>query len=363
MSETLPGGGRHAAVLALAEQMLAIDSVTGEERELCDWIEQRLRAVDPWRLLRAENSLCVVPRELDPSRSTLMLIGHLDTVPGHDHNPVRRQGDRLFGLGASDMQAADAVLLSALERARRHPARHNLVGVLYSREEGSFDTSEMPLVYAAARPFFDATDLAVCLEPTDNRIELGCLGTCHAQVVFTGTRAHSARPWQGENAIHKAAGLLLRLADWGRRECVFDGLKFYEVMSATTAASRGARNVVPDRFELNVNFRFAPDRDAAAVRAELTRVVGDQGSFEIVDFCPAGRVCGDNRLLAELRVAGGDPEVCAKQAWTDVGRLSHLGIDAINWGPGATSQAHQAGEWVSVAAVVAAIETLERWLW
>ena len=67
----------------------------------------------------------------------------------------------------------------------------------------------------------------------------------------------------------------------------------------------------------------------------------------------------DNDLLAELLEAAGQPEVRAKQAWTDVGRLSHLGIDAINWGPGATAQAHQDGEWIRIDAIEHAIRVLE----
>ena len=67
--------------------------------------------------------------------------------------------------------------------------------------------------------------------------------------------------------------------------------------------------------------------------------------------------------MHELRAAAGDPPYAAKQAWTDVGRFTALGIDAINWGPGATSQAHQAGEWVDVREVLRAVDSLERWLW
>jgi succinyl-diaminopimelate desuccinylase len=119
---------------------------------------------------------------------------------------------------------------------------------------------------------------------------------------------------------------------------------------------------VPDEFVLNVNYRFSPDKDEAAVRARLADLIGDQATWELLDFCPAGRVCGDNALLQDLRTAAGDIEVRAKQAWTDVGRLSNLGIDAVNWGPGATAQAHQAGDWVSIAAIESALATLNAWI-
>lgn len=348
--------------LALTEELLAIPSETGGEAAITDFIEERLAACEPHALVRAGLNLCVATRAMDPSKRTVMLLGHTDTVPGLDDNPVRREGDRLFGLGASDMKAADAVIIETLLRNRDEPFRHNVVGVLYASEESSYDASGMPEIHAAARPWFDQADLAICMEPTDNQIELGCLGTSHARVAFEGMRAHSARPWQGDNAIHKAAGLLLRLA---AREPVtheYHGLQFVEVMSATMVDYRGARNVVPDQCTINVNYRFPPAMTRAEVEHALTELVAGEASFEIVDFCPAGRVCGDNALVAELTHAAGGAEVRAKQAWTDVGRLSHLGLDAINWGPGTVAQAHQKGEWVLVSEIARSVETLARWL-
>jgi succinyl-diaminopimelate desuccinylase len=350
------------ALLELTEQLLAIASPVGDEQRIADFVEQRIAAERPHALIRSGHSLCFAMRALEPERRTVMLVGHLDTVPQIEPNPVRRDGDRLYGLGASDMKAADALILELLFTSRTRPPRHNLIGVLYAKEEGPYQLSEMPLLLAAARDWFARTDLAICMEPTDNRIELGCLGTSHAKLTLLGQRAHSARPWQGVNAIHKGAGLLARLA--ARQPIVHEreGLRFVEVMSATMVSFRGARNVVPDRFEVNINYRFPPGKAPADVRAAFDELAAGEAEVEVVEICPAGRVCADNPLVQDLRAVS-RAEVCAKQAWTDVGRLSHAGIDAINFGPGATAQAHQAGEWVSIAALRAAADTMRRWLW
>ena len=355
--------GRAASrVLDLAEELLRIDSVIGEERRICDFLEARFRGRSPHAITRASNSLCIEPRAPRKGVRTVLLVGHVDTVPALSPNPVRRDGDRLHGLGASDMKAADAVLIDVLERAIVEEPRHDVVGVLYAREEGPYAENEMALIAPAARDAFGRVDLAICLEPTDGQIELGCLGTSHATLWFHGRRAHSARPWQGDNAIHRAGGLLERLRALDPVPVRFGDLEFVESMSAVGITFRGARNVIPDRCGVEVNFRFAPGRDEASVRAAFEELASGEASVELTDYCPAGRVCADNALLAELRRVAGDPPVAAKQAWTDVGRLSAMGTDAVNWGPGSKSQAHQQGEWVDVREVLRSAAILDGWL-
>ena len=53
-------------------------------------------------------------------------------------------------------------------------------------------------------PVIDEAALIICLEPTDNTLQLGCLGNLVARVVFEGRSAHSARPWLGVNAVKLA---------------------------------------------------------------------------------------------------------------------------------------------------------------
>jgi succinyl-diaminopimelate desuccinylase len=348
-------------VLELCEKILAVESVTGNEQELCDWIAGHLhgRGVE---LLRAGDNLWFVPRALDAGKRTLALVGHIDTVPGFGPNPVRREGDKLYGLGASDMKAACAVMLALGEEAAQKPPHHNLVCVFYAKEEGPFAASGMPEILAAAGERLRGVDLAICMEPTNNALELGCMGTLHAKVTFSGKRAHSARPWQGENAIHKAAGFLAVLNGLQPREVCFGGLSFYEVLSATMVEFRGARNVIPDRFTLNVNYRFAPGKDLEMAQRDVLGLVGGVAEVEFTDLCPAGKVCGENVVLRDLESSVGALPRKAKQAWTDVGRLSHLGVDAVNFGPGLTAQAHQDGEYVLVGDVVWCWEKLRGWL-
>lgn len=372
MTDTFDSAGA-TALERLALQLLAIPSVIEHEAELADWSERWARERRFFGSTRAGENLALQPREFRPGRRRVLLLGHLDTVPESGPNPARLEGERIYGLGASDMKGGDALLLHLLARAVHDEPRHDLVGVLYAREEGPFAGSGLPEIMAAAPGAFAETDLVIAMEPTDNRLELGCLGTMHTSVRFEGQRAHSARPWQGRNALHMAAPLLAHVAAQAPRDVCFHGLTFREVISATMLHFEGARNVVPGACTVNLNFRFGPDRESdeacAYVEALVRDAVGDallqQGlvTFEHTDLCPSGKVCGDNELLMELeQAAGGALERAAKQAWTDVGRLSQYGLDAINFGPGSTSQAHQVGEWAERAKLEQARVLLERWL-
>jgi succinyl-diaminopimelate desuccinylase len=353
------------ALAARAEALCAIPSPIGEEKALCDEVERWARASFA-AVRRVKNSLVVLADgpARDPQRPLVLLAGHLDTVPIHADDagkPPARTAGKLVAPGASDMKSGLAVAMELAGRLPR-PARFcDLALVLYSREEGPFAENELGDVLREASEIRDAA-LAICLEPTDNRLMLGCVGSIHATLVFTGRSAHSARPWQGENAAHKAGDLLAALARTEPREVASGGLTFREVMSVTRIEAGRARNVLPDRCVLNVNFRFAPGKAMEAAAEELRRYGERFGaSVELTDLSPACPAFADHPLVERLRQRA-EAAVEPKQAWTDVARLAAAGIPAVNFGPGATSQSHQQGEWAEIAALEDCYRMLERFL-
>jgi succinyl-diaminopimelate desuccinylase len=138
---------------------------------------------------------------------------------------------------------------------------------------------------------------------------------------------------------------------------IVEGHTFYEVMSATLARGGRARNVVAESFELNVNYRFAPGKAVAAAQQDLVDFVAGRAEVSFIDLAPSGRLCGANPWFQSLERLSGRPAE-AKQAWTDVARFSELGVDAVNFGPGETAQAHQRDESASVEALQHAFDTL-----
>ena len=317
-----------------------IPSVTGAERALAEHVAAR--HAGRWPLARLGNSL-VFGGPTGPGRPLVALFGHLDTIAGEPAAP-QVLPDRLVALGASDMKSGLAIMSVLMDERAPGDAPHDLAFVFYDREEGPYaDNGLGPLLEEL--PWKSSITLAFCLEPSANRLQLGCLGALHARVTFRGRRAHSARPWEGENAVHKAGRLLSALQARAPREVAFGGLVYREVVSATLAEGGHARNVVPDRFTLNLNARFAPGRTLAEAMDEVRALAHDADAVEFTDLCPSGDVPTGHPWLALLTSRLGlVPE--PKQAWTDVARLSTLGIPAVNLGPGEPAQAHQAGEWV-----------------
>jgi succinyl-diaminopimelate desuccinylase len=318
-------------------------SVTGAEKELCDDLAARISTSPGWETERISNNLAVRRSEPDPSRQRIVLAGHLDTVPEPEGGiEVRVDGDRVYGRGASDMKAGDAMMLALLEGVAWEEARFEPAFVFYEREEGPYAENGLEAVFAGCPWVLDA-GLALVPEPTSAALEVGCVGTSQVEVTFSGRSAHAARPWQGENALTKAGEFLTALHERQAEKVVVEGLPFYEVLTPTVARGGRANNVVPDSFVINVNYRFAPGKELEDVGRLFGELAGDSATYEVVDFAPSGPVNLDNPLLQELIETG--LEVRPKQAWTDVARFSERGVAAANFGPGLPSQAHQEAEY------------------
>jgi succinyl-diaminopimelate desuccinylase len=348
-------------------ELLALPCVTGEEGPIAAWLEERYAGRGE-RVRRAANSLVV--GGAGDGRPVVLLVGHTDVVPPTPADrDARRDGDRIIGRGASDMKAGLAVAMDCFERPALRGGPYDLILVAYAGEEGSHEGNELGPVLTAM-PDLAGADLAIVLEPTDLTVQLGCMGAMHAEITFGGRAAHSARPWHGDNALTKAGAFLHELHHLEPQDVTVDGLSFREVFTATrawtggptsTGAEHNARNVVPAAFTVNVNYRFAPDKDLAAAEARVAELVHGRAEIEVVDRAPAGRPRRDAPLV-EAFVRAVDAPVEPKQAWTDVARFSEIGVPALNYGPGLTAQAHQAGEYVPEENVVTALRAVENFL-
>ena len=351
----LPGLDLAQDPVALTAALVDVPSVSGTEEPLADLVEHALRQVAGLTVLREGNSL-VARTELGRERRVL-LAGHLDTVPIADNLPSRRDGDLLYGCGTSDMKSGDAVLLH-LAATLAEPA-YDLTFVLYDNEEVEADKNGLKRLVDTRRALLEA-DLAVLMEPTDGQVEAGCQGTLRVRATVPGRRAHSARGWLGDNAIHAAASLLTRLVAYDARSVEIDGCTYREGLNAVRIDGGVAGNVVPDACTVLVNFRFAPDRSEQQAYDHVREVLGEW-EVELTDSAP-GALPGLSAPAAQhfVQAIGGTP--VAKYGWTDVARFAALGIPAVNFGPGDPNLAHTREEHVDVRKIVSAERALRSYL-
>jgi succinyl-diaminopimelate desuccinylase len=340
----------------LTAQLVDVPSVSLGEKALADLVEGALRGLGHLRVERDGDS--VVAWTETGRAERVVLAGHLDTVPIADNLPSRLDEDGLlWGCGTSDMKAGIAVQLR-LAATLKAPNR-DLTFVFYDAEEIAAEFNGLKRL-VERHPEWLAGDFAVLLEPTGGRVDGGCQGTLRVRVETTGRRAHSARSWLGENAIHKAAPILARLASYEPRRVEIDGLVYPEGLNAVLIEGGHAGNVIPDSCAVTVNYRFAPDQNEAEA---LERVREIFAGFEVVltDSAPGALPGLSHPAAAAFVEAIGTPPA-AKEAWTDVARFSALGIPAVNYGPGDPTLAHTREENVSVAAVLEAENKLRHWL-
>lgn len=334
-------------LLARAAALVDVPSESHGEGAIAELIEGELRARPGLTVERVGDN--VVARTLLGRPLRLVLAGHTDTVPANGNGRARVEGDVLHGLGASDMKGGLAVLL-ALAASVPEPAV-DVTYVFYAGEEVAAEHNGLGHLFRA-RPELLEGDAALLGEPTDAAIEAGCQGTMRVCVTLRGERAHTARPWMGRNAIHRAGRLLALVERFEERRPVLDGCEYREALQAVQVGGGVAGNVVPDVATVTLNHRFAPDRDGTAAEASLRRflapVLEEGDELEVIDVAPSAAPGLEHPLLRTL-IDRNHLEVRSKLGWTDVARFAAAGIPAANFGPGDPLVAHTQDEHVTAA--------------
>lgn len=384
---------------SLLDQIMGVYSVSDDETALADDIEVFLEEYPHLDVRRHGDTIVASTAFGRPGR--VILAGHIDTVPVIDNFPPKwlepgdplirgdvaaaHPGERvLWGRGATDMKASDAVMLhlaATLDGSTPETTpKADLTFVFYDHEEVAAEKNGLRKV-VETHPDWIQGDFAIIGEPTNCGIEGGCNGTIRFDVVTHGVAAHSARAWMGENAIHKAAGILSRLAAYEPADVEVDGLVYREGLNATLISGGKGTNVIPDECRVHVNYRFAPDKTLAEAKALMmgagagaelgngehvaTGGVFEGYGIEMKDESPSARPGMDAPLavsLADLVRERTGREPLAKLGWTDVARFSQLGIPAVNLGAGDPLLAHKHDEQLPASELPLLADILLAWL-
>ena len=348
-----------ASSIELTRALCDLESVSGDETAIADAMERALAGVGHLEIIRDGDT--VVARTNLGRSQRVIIAGHLDTVPLNHNLPTRFETidgvDYLWGRGTVDMKAGVAVQLKLA--AELTAPSVDVTWMWYDHEEVADDLNGLGRLGRNRPDLFDG-DFAILGEPTNSQVEGGCNGNVRVEIRTFGLRAHSARSWVGDNAIHKIGPVIDILAAYEARQVEVEGLVYREGLNAVGIGGGIAGNVIPDECMVHVNYRFAPSRTAAEAVAHLEELFAGY-QITVVDQAEGARPGLDAPLaLAFLTAVGGEAK--PKYGWTDVARFSALGIPAVNYGPGDPLKAHADDERVALAQITDCEDGLRAWL-
>jgi succinyl-diaminopimelate desuccinylase len=348
-----------ASSIDITRQICDIESVSGNEKELADAIVDALSGLGHLEIIR-DGDTVVARTNLGRGRRAV-IAGHIDTVPLNDNLPTRFETidgiEYLWGRGTVDMKSGTAVQLK-LAAELTDPAI-DITWMWYDHEEVSAELNGLGRL-ARNRPDLFEGDFAILGEPSNGVVEGGCNGNLRVEVRTYGLRAHSARGWIGDNAIHKATPILDTLAAYQARDVEVDGLVYREGLNAVGITGGVAGNIIPDECMVHINYRFAPSRSSAEAIEHMHELFGDY-EITVVDRADGARPGLDAPLAQEFLAAVGGVAK-PKYGWTDVARFSAMGVPAVNYGPGDPLKAHADDERVAVDQITAVEAGLRSWL-
>ncbi|HET9424086.1 MAG TPA: M20/M25/M40 family metallo-hydrolase [Gemmatimonadaceae bacterium] len=325
-------------VVALTERLMSMDSTSGREGQVIDWLAGTL-AQAGWLTTRIPVSPGrddLYARSVD-APCPVTLSTHLDTVP--PMIPPRRAGNRLYGRGACDAKGIAAAMIVAAERLRE---RGKPVGLLFVvGEEVTHDGAHAANEWVRANP--TGSRFLINGEPTESTLARGTKGAVRLIVRTTGQAAHSAYPHLGRSAVSDLVKLLAGLDDLR--------LPRDELLGETTVNIGSIQGGVAD----NV---MAPSAEA---RLMIRLVTPLETVKPIMESWAAGRAAIEWSIMVppmRLGVLDGFPTSVAAFA-TDIPELTGWGTPYL-FGPGSIHVAHRDDEFVDLDELARAVEAYER---
>lgn len=357
----------------LTAALVDIYSESHHEQVIADALEPALRQIEGVEVTRDGHTL--VARTQRGLGDRVILAGHIDTVPPAENLPSRIEQDPatgediLYGLGSVDMKSGAACYIHAFATLANSPdLRRDLTLVLYECEEVSTQYNGLHRLVNSHPELCEGT-VALLGEPSNAQIEAGCQGTLRIRVTAHGTRAHSARSWLGDNALHKLARVMVRVADYEPINVDIDGLTYREGLNMVVAEAGVATNTIPDEAWAFVNFRFAPNRSVEDALAHTYEVLGvgtpddpHEGFSLEIDDTASGALPGLDHPVTQALVEATGGNVSPKYGWTDVACFTQLGIPAVNFGAGDPGLSHTPHEHCPVAQIKTVSEQLHTFL-
>lgn len=339
--------------VALLHGLVAIPSPSGQERPAVNYLRDRMHELGFKTAIDAAGNAVGI---LGDGDREIVLLGHIDTVPGEI--PVQVEGGRLYGRGAVDAKGPLATFVCAAARARPERLRVVVIGAVG-------EEAESPGAHYVAPRY--TPNLAVIGEPGGwDSVVLGykgSLGVTYAleQAAEHGATPHATAPQVAVDFWNRATA---HAAEFNRgRERAFDTLD--ATLRAFTTASDG----LYDRVELRAGFRLPPGLDGKALAARLRDLAGADGARATLttgEPLPAFRAEKNTPLvrafLDAIRAEGGKPRFKVKTGTADMNLVGPAwGCPIVAYGPGDSKLDHtphehiELDEYLRAVAVLAAV--------
>ena len=304
----------------------------------------------------------------DPSRPTVLLDAHQDTVPTAGMTidpfaPTERDG-RLYGRGACDVKGSMAAILSTVGRLKRENDRShaNLIVSMTCDEEhsqlgarhlvGQFTDRDSPQI---PKP-----DMAIISEPTDLDVVVAHKGVLRWKIRTKGIAVHSSQPYQGNNAIYsmaKLASCLEQIAAELESHIPAHPLCGHPTLSVGTINGGESVNIVPDRCVIEIDRRIVPGESVESILRETRQALAERTQVEF-EMLPPDTICQTltddrNQSLATTLVGvaneiTGTSKSIGVSFTTHAPKFADAGIPTVVFGPGSIQQAHTKDEWIAI---------------
>ncbi|MCK5250159.1 MAG: ArgE/DapE family deacylase [Spirochaetaceae bacterium] len=359
------------------KKLISIQSITGNEKELALYLEQRFKAIGcRTSLYEADHdrfNITAIIEADNTEKPGLLFYGHLDTVPEynmvHPFHPKEIDGF-ILGRGSVDQKGGLAAVLSAFEACKESNIKLKksvgFIGVIDEESEhrGSMALSDMKI----------EAEYAVVTEPTALKLGVGCKGTAPIKIEIKGRQAHGCRPWLGVNAILIGMEITRDLMSEELPEYNIEGVGRVKASWNLGKIEGGdAYNIVADRCNLWFDRRLVPGetqeqvrekvdrtidkyrmRNAVIVNAEIARPDWNWEPIKKRGLLPA--LTESNSKIVEYmkkshkKIEKQEPVVFFTDGYQEMDFLvNDYGIESIQYGPGDSSLCHTDNEKLSIA--------------
>jgi len=352
--------------VGLLRRMLEIYSPSGKEEQIASFIEEELGRLgfEAVRRDKAGN----VYGEIGSGSYSVLLCGHMDTVPGWV--PVKQKDDRLYGRGAVDAKSSLAAMISAAAMLRSKLQDQGKVIVAGVVDEEGKAQGIRQLLREDLR-----AECAIFGEPSGlKNITFAYKGHVSLQIVCETQTGHVGAQHLFDNAVEVAFDLWRRLKDLCGEYKSPHGIFYSLSPSLLGMNSQRTTGGVPDKCLLEIDLRLPPkfssEKAVEIVKEVIERLLGEKSSIsvslQVKDRVEPFVARRDTIVMESLKEAileiTGEPAKFLRK--TGTGDMNIFGaerkIPVATYGPGDARLSHTCCEYIEIPEYLASIQVYKK---